>query len=59
VTLGHTSLLKKICSILTQWEEQTNRGSGDGNTMEVMQVTKISHGELTVKTIQNTLEEST
>jgi hypothetical protein len=44
VTLGHTSLLKKIRNIVTLCEEQSSRGSSDDNSKEVVEVTRIIHG---------------
>jgi len=55
VTLGHACPLKKV---LPLGEEETVGGACDGDPEEVVEVAKISHGELRVQTLGDALQES-
>ena len=50
VTLGQASPLEEVQHILALAEEQPVGGARDGDPEEVVQLTKVRHGELGVKT---------
>ena len=50
VTLGHARPLEAVQRILVLAEEQPVGGARDGDPEEVMQLSKVRHGELGVKT---------
>ena len=58
MTLGHAGALEEIQGVLALRQEESVRRTRDGDPEEVVEVAKISHGELRVQTLGDALQES-
>jgi len=56
VTLGHACLLKKIHHVLLLAKEEPVGGASDGDPQEVMELAKVCHGKLRVKSVDDSAE---